>query len=285
MLYLPCTARSVLPARRKLLIIAGMPSPLAIHEWSPSQTDAGATAPIAILVHGITGWWRTWWRVGPVLAQRGFRVVAVDLPGHGDSPPIDGIATAETLASDLGAALDALGVPPVDLLLGHSLGAAVCMELAHRRTGITRRLVLEDPPGQTRADDLEFQDGLEREVHAARTDPDVEVRRSLAENPAWVEEDARQDVEGRARCDLEGILASLRANTGVRATKLAATLDMPTLYLIADERRSVLGAERPRLIRSLPARSDLVEFASGHVIHRDRFEAYVASILRWLEAA
>ena len=154
-----------------------------------------------------------------------------------------------------------------------------------RRPGIARRLVLEDPPGQTRADDLEFQAGLEREVHAARTDPEAEVRRALAENPTWVEGDARQDVEGRARCDLEGILASLRANTGVRATKLAATLDMPTLYLIADERRSVLGAERPRLIRSLPARSDLVEFASGHVIHRDRFEAYVASILRWLEAA
>ncbi len=41
---------------------------------------------------------------------------------------------------------------------------------------------------------------------------------AFAENPRWLEEDARQDVEGRVRCDLEGILASLRANTGVRAS-------------------------------------------------------------------
>ena len=41
---------------------------LATHEWPPRQTDAGAAAPVAVLVHGITGWWRTWWRVGPVLA-------------------------------------------------------------------------------------------------------------------------------------------------------------------------------------------------------------------------
>jgi len=40
---------------------------LATHEWTPHQTDAGAAAPVAVLVHGITGWWRTWWRVGPAL--------------------------------------------------------------------------------------------------------------------------------------------------------------------------------------------------------------------------
>ena len=65
---------------------------LATHEWLPTETDAGAAAPVAILVHGITGWWRTWWRVGPALADHGWRVIAVDLRGHGESPPIHGAA-------------------------------------------------------------------------------------------------------------------------------------------------------------------------------------------------
>ena len=257
---------------------------LATHECDPTKTDAGAAAPVAVLVHGITGWWRTWWRVGPALADRGWRVIALDLPGHGGSPPIDGVARVETLASDVAATVDALEIAPVDVIVAHSLGAAVGMELAHRRPALMRRLVLEDPPGQTRADDVEFQANLEREVLAARSAPASEIRRELAENPAWLEEDARQDIEGKAACDLEGILASLRANTGVRAVELACRLRVPAFYLIADEERSVLGAERPRLIGSLPPQASAVEFDSGHTIHRDRFDAYMSTLLRWLEA-
>ena len=145
--------------------------------------------------------------------------------------------------------------------------------------------MLEDPPGQTRADDVEFQAHLERENLAARRDPEAEVRRELAENPAWLPEDARQNVEGRALCDIEGILASLRANTGVRPAELAPRLRVPALYLIADEERSALGAARARLIGSLPATSEAIEIDSGHTIHRDRFDAYMAEVLRWLEPA
>ena len=258
------------------------PVTLATHEWTPAGPDAPA-APIAMLVHGITGWWRTWWRVGPALADRGWRVIAVDLRGHGSSPPMNGAATAEGLAADLGATIDALGVPKLDALIGHSLGAAVVMELAHRRADVASRLVLEDPPGQTRADDTEFQDMLEREGRAARTDPEAEVRRELAENPNWLAEDARQNVEGRARADLAGILVSLRANTGVRPAELAPDLRLPALYLLADERRSALGAKRKQLIGSLPAGSEAIEVDSGHTIHRDRFDDYVAEVLRWVE--
>jgi pimeloyl-ACP methyl ester carboxylesterase len=258
------------------------PVTLATHEWPPVGTDAGALAPVAVLVHGITGWWRTWWRVGPALAERGWRVIAVDLRGHGTSPPINGVATAQDLAADIAAAVEALGVTRLDALIGHSLGAAVAMELLHVRPEIARRAVLEDPPGQTRADDVEFQADLEREVLAARRDPEAELARELAENPTWLPEDARQDVEGRAVCDLEGILASLRANTGVRSAELAPTLRVRSLYLIADEERSALGTERARLIGSLPAGAQAVQIASGHTIHRDRFDTYVAEVVRWL---
>jgi len=256
---------------------------LATHDWPPAGTDAGAAAPVAVLVHGITGWWRTWWRLAPALADRGWRVIAVDLRGHGTSPRIDGVATAESLAADVVATLEQLELPTVDALIGHSLGAAVSMELLHRHPELARRAVLEDPPGQTRADDLEFQADLEREVLAARRDPESEVRRELAENPTWLEEDARQNVEGRALCDIGGIVASLRANTGVRAPALASVIRVPALYLIADQERSALGAERAVLMRSLPPWSEAVELDSGHTIHRDRFDAYLSQVGRWLE--
>jgi pimeloyl-ACP methyl ester carboxylesterase len=256
---------------------------LATHEWPASGTDDGAAAPVAVLVHGITGWRRTWWRVGPALAGHGWRVVAVDLRGHGASPPIEGAATAESLADDLEATIASLGLASVHAFVAHSLGAAVVMELAHRRPDIVVRLVLEDPPGRTRADDHEFQAAIERETLAARRDPEAEVQRELAQNPAWEREDARQNVEGRALCDLEGILDSLRSNTGVRPTELAPILRVPALYLIAAEGRSALGAKRDLLLRSLPPNAEAVELESGHTIHRDRFDAYIAEVLSWLD--
>lgn len=251
---------------------------LATREWVPPEP---AAAPMAVLVHGITGWGRTWWRLGPALASRGWRAVAVDLRGHGDSPPIAGTASATDLAADVEATLERAGIVPADLVIAHSLGAAVAMELAARRPDLARRLVLEDPPGQTRADDRDFQDRLEREVLAARRDPEAEVARELAENPTWLEEDARQDVEGRARCDLDGILASLRANTEVRVTDLSPDLAVPALYLVADLQRSALGARRADLLGSLPASARAIEFASGHTIYRDRFDDYLRAIDAW----
>ncbi len=71
---------------------------LETHEWRPTEPDP--QAPVAVLVHGVTGWHRTWWRVGPALAERGWRVVAVDQRGHGRSPRISGAVTIDDAAED-----------------------------------------------------------------------------------------------------------------------------------------------------------------------------------------
>jgi pimeloyl-ACP methyl ester carboxylesterase len=42
----------------------------------------------AVLIHGMMGDSRSWWEIGPALAERGYRVVAVDLPGYGRSRAI-----------------------------------------------------------------------------------------------------------------------------------------------------------------------------------------------------
>ncbi len=257
---------------------------LATHEWPPSETDADADAasPVAVLVHGVTGWWRTWWRVGPALAAAGWRVIAVDQRGHGHSPRIEGHATIGDMAGDLAATIERVGAP-VDALIGHSLGAAVGAELAYLRPPLMRRLVLEDPPAIARTDDVAWQASLERELLAAHADVEGEVAREIASNPAWQEEDARQDVEGRQLADREGILASFRHDIGTRVPELAPLLTVPTLYLMAAEDRSVFGGEaRRRLAADLPASARLVVADAGHTIHRDRFDQYVAEVLAWI---
>ena len=253
---------------------------LATHEWSPA--DPGPRAPVAVLVHGVTGWHRTWWRLGPALVERGWRVIGVDQRGHGRSPRIAGVATIDDLAEDLEAAVERHATPPIELLIGHSLGAVVSMRLALRRPGIARRLILEDPPSIDRASDEDFFASIRDGVRAANETPAAEVERELAENPRWLEEDARQNVEGRALADAEGIVASLRRPRPFAVMDAAADLEIPTLFLLADDERSVLvGPARERLRQGLPAASRIREFDSGHTIHRDRFDEYLAATVEW----
>src|SRR5690242_14443312 len=42
--------------------------------------------PVALLAHGVTASKETLFRFGEALAAAGFECIAVDLPGHGESP-------------------------------------------------------------------------------------------------------------------------------------------------------------------------------------------------------
>lgn len=255
---------------------------LATHDWPGAP--ATDRRRVAVLVHGVAGWHRTWWRVGPAIAARGWRVVAVDQRGHGHSPRMGGPATVADLAADLEAAVRAIGVP-VDALIGHSLGASVVAELLFKQPELAKRAVLEDPPGIIRAGDDAWLDNLEAELAAAHADPEGEVARELAAFPAWLREDAVQDVEGKQLADAPGILASMRQPTGSRVVEIGSRLAVPALYILADERRSAFPADARRQLRAgLPADSRVIELDGGHTLHRDRFDEYMGLALGWIEA-
>lgn len=256
---------------------------LATHEWTPERTDAAAAAPVAVLVHGVAGWWRTWWRVGPALAERGWRVVAVDQRGHGHSPRFEGPASVADFAADLAVVIERVG-SPVNALIGHSLGAAVAAELAFARPELVRCLVLEDPPAIVRADDMAWLANLERELLAADADFGGEMTRVLEANPSWLEEDGRQEIEARRLVDRDGLMASMRRPTGARVLDIAPRLTVPALYLLAAEDRSAFPADaRRHLEATLPDDSRIRVLDAGHTTHRDRFDAYLEAVLDWLE--
>ena len=88
-------------------------------EIAYETTGAG---PMLVLVHGITESHRSWDPLIEPLALD-YKVVAVDLRGHGESArqaPYD----AFTMAADVHAVVEAVG-PTDPLLVGHSLGGAV----------------------------------------------------------------------------------------------------------------------------------------------------------------
>ena len=95
-----------------------------------------------VLVHGITESRRAWDPlIAPLIAQ-GYRVVAIDLRGHGDSSRVAPYDLA-TMAGDLGAVVAAEGLEQ-PLMVGHSLGGAVVS--AYAAGGPCRGVVNVDQP-------------------------------------------------------------------------------------------------------------------------------------------
>lgn len=101
-----------------------------------------------VLVHGFGGSLYSWRAVAPALADAGYRVIALDLPGFGYSGrPLDPAAyTPAGQAATIAAVLHELGVGEANPahVIGHSFGGGVGLELAAARAEIVRSLVLVD---------------------------------------------------------------------------------------------------------------------------------------------
>ncbi|MDP9458640.1 MAG: hypothetical protein CYG60_06030 [Actinobacteria bacterium] len=246
--------------------------------------------PIAVLIHGVTSSSRTWWRVGPWFARRGWRTVAVDLRGHGDSPRMSGGETLADLASDVHETVQGLLNPGerVDVLAGHSLGALTSLKLGTDHPDIMRRLVLEDPPDSKGGPSgfEEIAQEVEAGVARSKEDLDAVFQTLRAENPSWTNRDVANDVAGDLACDAKPVAALVRNGLRIDVPAMIGALEMPTLLMLGGEDKGsvMLEPERSAVVKAL--RHGTVEvFETGHNIHRDDFESYVGILGRWLGEA
>ena len=86
---------------------------------------AGSTGPLTICVPAMGELRQSYRHLVPLLVELGFRVVTLDLRGHGDSDATFSAYDDVALASDLVALLDELGEPA--FLVGNSMGAGAAV--------------------------------------------------------------------------------------------------------------------------------------------------------------
>ncbi|CAA9459765.1 MAG: hypothetical protein AVDCRST_MAG14-2231 [uncultured Rubrobacteraceae bacterium] len=240
-------------------------------------------SPLAVLVHGVTASSRTWWRVGPWFASRGWRAVAVDLRGHGGSPRVMEDLGLEDLAEDLYETVSGLPGERVDVLLGHSLGALAALELCQRREDLVGSLVLEEPPGSQSTDFEEIARGVEADAARAREAPEAFEREQLAENPSWSEEDSAANAESLRECDAGPVAAMLRNGLRYNLEELVGSVEVPALLILGSEARgSVLPEPERTTVAGALSYGRTEVFDAGHGVHRDDYAGYVRLLEGWL---
>ncbi len=102
--------------------------------------DHDPDLPAVVLIHG-AGMNRTAWQLQTrSLAHHGYRVCAIDLPGHGGSDGLS-LASIPELGAWIGDVVDALDLGPAHLV-GHSMGTYIAIEAAAQRPEAVASIVL-----------------------------------------------------------------------------------------------------------------------------------------------
>ncbi|HMT59096.1 MAG TPA: alpha/beta fold hydrolase, partial [Ottowia sp.] len=120
----------------------------------PTFTTLGHGPPV-LLLHGSGGGFRSFAPQVETLASLGFRAIAWDMPGYGQSPPIEPYGfkgLAESCVALIEALAPLTGGAPV-ALLGQGLGGMVAQEVVLRRPDLVHQLVLVATAASVAPDD------------------------------------------------------------------------------------------------------------------------------------
>jgi pimeloyl-ACP methyl ester carboxylesterase len=113
---------------------------------SLAYIDRGERAgPAMVLIHGYTDNARDWVPMLPYLSKR-YRLILVDIRGHGQSSKPECCYTRLDFAYDIKLLLDALGVQKADIV-GHSLGSIIAQTFAEYWPERTAHVVLISSTG------------------------------------------------------------------------------------------------------------------------------------------
>jgi pimeloyl-ACP methyl ester carboxylesterase len=261
--------------------------------WTYDTPGADDDSPVVLAVHGFRG---DHHGLEPVVAHlTGVRVVMPDLPGFGESTPLEGEHSVAAYAAWLTAFAAAVGLDESVVVLGHSFGSIVTS--AALADGLrASRLVLVNPIA---APALSGPRGVVTRLAvfyywAGAALPEA-LGLSVLQNAAVVRFTSLAMVKTRDRglrrwihdqhdsyfsrfADRRVVLDAFRASVSSDVSSYAARIDVPTL-LIAADRDDITALPAQHALRALfpDARLTVVD-GVGHLIHYEKPQEAAAAV-------
>ncbi len=257
------------------------------------RDDGPRDAPVLVLLHGFAASALDWEPWIQHLVPR-YRVISVDLPGHGLTAAPPGLdVTIRSLVDLVGSVADRLGLGRF-VLIGNSLGGRMACAYALRHPGRLDGLVLINAvstvqrPGSAPSPIFRLlASGLGRMI-LRRIDLTPLVRRSLAVafhdkrlvTPALV---ARYVDLARAPGHRD-ILTTLQMEGDEGLLGQMAAIGVPTLVMVGEADRLVSAADSRRVAQAIPG-ADLIVYPDvGHVPMQQIPDRSAGDLDTWIRA-
>jgi pimeloyl-ACP methyl ester carboxylesterase len=248
------------------------------------HTRTGRDKPPLVMLHGITDSGLCWTRTAQAL-EADYDCFLLDGRGHGHSDGPEQGYGLETLAQDVLAVMDQVGLPTA-IVMGHSMGGAIGAYLAAHHPQRVRALMMEDPSLYIVPPDLalallqKWQTGLiegrnqSREAILAATKDETGLWHPLELDP-WIDSKRR---------------ANPAACTFIQEPRppwqdLLVPITCPALLLYPDALNVAVDKDLAAQIAQEAPQIQLVQVNNaGHSIRRDQFEVYMGHVRGFLKS-
>lgn len=263
-----------------------------------------ATKPLAVLVHGFPDTPHTWRHLGPVLAARGYRVVAPWLPGY--DAPVGGPVSVGSYVRHVLAVREACSGDERAVLIGHDWGAhASYGTVATDPAAFGHLVTLAVPPSAAIGESMFSYPQLRRSFYIWFIQQ-VGIAEVALLRPGFWEQlwadwspgyDAEQDISWlREHVTAENIAAVINpyratfnpqfADPEASAEELAVLTPppIPTLYLHGTDDGGMGAEVVAGAAQHLPGPGSVFEMIdnSGHFLHLERPDVVAERICSWL---
>jgi len=243
-----------------------------------SYSDAGKGNAI-VLLHGFLENQTMWQNLVPELSNK-YRVIAIDLLGHGETECLGYVHSMEENAEVVRSILSELRIRKA-VFVGHSMGGYVALAFAEMFPKMVKGLVLLN--STSKADSEERKANRDRAIKAVKKEYTTFVRLSISnlfseENREKMTDEIEKVKIQALKTPLQGIVASLE---GMKIRKdresLLHSATLPML-LILGKKDGVLNYE-DNLKQIENTTVKLVTFPDGHMSHIENREELKAVLL------
>lgn len=244
--------------------------------------------PPLVLLHGFTGRAASWQSVAAQLAKHR-RVIAVDLPGHGetDLPANVERFRMESVAADLVTLLGELDEPMADWL-GYSMGGRLALYIAIQQPQLVRSLILESAsPGLETATERRTRCEQDNAL-AARIERDgvaafvaewerLPLLAGQARLPDTSQARLRKQRLANSAAGLAGSLRGMGTGTQPSLWPRLGEIAVPALFIVGEEDEKFVEINR-RMAAAVPDSRLCVVPTAGHTVHLEQPEAWQTAV-------
>jgi pimeloyl-ACP methyl ester carboxylesterase len=239
----------------------------------PPALDRGQ---LFVLVHAAGGTAALWRRQIEGLAEH-HSAVALDFPGHGRSPGVEGLPTIEAYAECLVRFAEALRLRRF-VLVGRSMGGAVGLVVAHDRPELLAGLVLVCTAARFALPDAMI--ARVRDVARGRL-PQQFTTETFS--PATAPEIMREAWSEQVRTDPRVRLGDLLACRAFDGRPLLAGIRVPTLVVAGADDQLTPVAQSEELVRGIPRARLAVLAEAGHQAPLEQSAAFNRLVTEFAE--
>ncbi len=239
-----------------------------------------------LFLHGFLGMGDNWKTLGNKFSEEGYQVHLIDQRNHGRSPHTSEM-NYEVMSQDIKDYCDAHNLKDI-ILLGHSMGGKVAMQIAADFPELIQKLIIVDIAPKYYAphhqEILEGLQALENQNLTSRGDaedflaeyiPDTGTRLFLLKNLYWK---TKEKLSLRLNLD---VLQEASNDVGL-ALADDVVFEKPTLFINGGNSNYITKEDKPLILKHFPNANIKTIEGAGHWVHAEKMPEFFTIVTEFL---